>query len=82
MGVVEYCGQNAIKQAPAGRAVKLYREGNFVVAGGAIALFDATGHLVRRVADSGEATKLSLEGLRKGVYIAQSGGNTLKISVK
>ena len=58
-------------------SVNLRREGTMLYATGNIKLFDTNGNMLR----SG-STKLSLQGLHQGVYIAKSGSKLLKVNMR
>jgi len=71
--------------APQVANATLTRQGNMLVAQGnraSIRLFDMNGNLIREVRALSNKAILSLAGLRKGSYIAKSGSQVLKVSVK
>lgn len=84
MGIDSYCGITGINDKRF-VASTLSRQGNLLVAQGsraAIRLFDMNGNLVREVRALSSRATLSLAGLNKGMYIAKSAGQTLKVNVK
>lgn len=97
MGITEYCmpvvpGSSSSSFDPGMginelqvTKVTLSRQGNMLVAQGnraSIRLFDMNGNLVREVRALSSKAILSLAGLNKGMYIAKSAGQTLKVDVK
>lgn len=63
----------------------LTRQGDMLVAQGdraSIRLFDVNGNLVREVRALSSSAMMNLAGLNKGMYIAKSAGQTLKVNVK
>ncbi|SHL18881.1 cellulase family glycosylhydrolase [Fibrobacter sp. UWEL] len=71
--------------APQVANATLTRQGNMLVAQdnrASIRLFDMNGNLIREVRALSNKAILSLAGLRKGSYIAKSGNQVLKVSVK
>lgn len=57
--------------------VKLYRDGNRLIVNGEIKLFDMNGILLRK-----GNSELSLEGLGKGMFVAKSGTNVMKVNIR
>ncbi len=90
MGITEYCMPTtpdpwAIANAPAAIKTNLIRQGNLLIAQAPraeIRLFDMNGNLVREVRALSNSATMSIAGLNKGMYIAKSAGQTLKVNVK
>ncbi len=88
MGISFYCNGDdpqAIANAPTAIKTNLTRQGNMLVAQGnraSIRLFDMNGNMVREVRALSNSATMSLAGLNKGMYIAKSAGQTLKVNVK
>ena len=57
--------------------VKLYRDRNRLIVNGEIKLFDMNGILLRK-----GNSELSLEGLGKGMFVAKSGTNVMKVNIR
>ena len=58
-------------------SINLRREGTMLSANGNIKLFNINGKLIRK-----GASKISLQGLHQGVYIAKSGSQLLKVNIQ
>lgn len=90
MGITEYCMPTtpdpwAIANASTAAKASLSRQGNLLIAQGSraeIRLFDMNGNLVREVRALSSSAMMSLAGLNKGMYIARSGSQSLKVQLK
>jgi hypothetical protein len=63
--------------------VKFHRNGNVLYGSGKIMLFDMNGNLVRSVgAAASSKTKMQLQGLRQGNYIAKCQGKVMQVQIR
>ena len=60
-------------------AIQFVREGDMVRSNASIRLYDMNGNLIRTAKVSAGQAQMNLQGMRHGMYIAQSGHKTLKI---
>lgn len=77
---VDYGGGSAIA-AKAGSMDGIRREGSLLLGASRIVLSTLDGRVVRSSEASSRGSRLSLEGLRGGVYVARSAEGTLRISL-
>ncbi|WP_405339281.1 glycoside hydrolase family 5 protein [Fibrobacter sp.] len=61
--------------------VKFTRDGNTLYGSGKISLYDLKGNLIRSAGKVGN-TKMDLQGIHQGVYIAKCGGQMMQIQIR